>query len=253
MPEPIPLPPPEDRERVGGGDFAAIGREFLGHLRAIAGLRPEESVLDAGCGYGRTAAPLTAYLDAEGRYAGFDVSRPAVDWCVREISSRFGRFRFDWADVHNGRYHPRGKVRASDYVFPYPDASFDVALSASVFTHMLPRDMEHYVAELARVLRPGGRCLATYFLLGGGARGRVPAGLDFRYAAAGCALIDPTRPEAAVAYEEGSLRVIFARHGFALQEPVRYGSWSGRRPFTSYQDIVLLRREGGGPAGARPA
>ena len=41
----------------------------------------------------------------------------------------------------------------------------DVAFLTSVFTHMLPEDVEHYLDELARVLKPGGRTLITWFLL----------------------------------------------------------------------------------------
>ncbi len=38
-------------------------------------------------------------------------------------------------------------------------------LLTSVFTHMLPQDMDNYLSEVARVLKPDGRCLITYFLL----------------------------------------------------------------------------------------
>lgn len=34
----------------------------------------------------------------------------------------------------------------------------------SVFTHMQHRDVVRYAKEVARVLKPGGRCMVTYFL-----------------------------------------------------------------------------------------
>jgi hypothetical protein len=54
----IPAPPPEN-VFVGDGDFRTIGAEFLGHLVRIAGLKPDDRVLDIGSGIGRLAGPLT--------------------------------------------------------------------------------------------------------------------------------------------------------------------------------------------------
>jgi len=45
-----------------------------------------------------------------------------------------------------------GTVAASEFVFPFADASFDFVSLASVFTHMLPVDLEHYAGQIARVL-----------------------------------------------------------------------------------------------------
>ena len=46
----------------------------------------------------------------------------------------------------------------------------------SVFTHLLPHDLTHYLAEINRVLRPGGRCVATFFLHDAETAGHVRAG-----------------------------------------------------------------------------
>ena len=51
------LPPDELRARIGGGDFTAIGDEFVEHYKAIAALQPTERFLDLGCGVGRMALP----------------------------------------------------------------------------------------------------------------------------------------------------------------------------------------------------
>ena len=67
--------------------------------------------------------------------------------------------------IHNAQYNPRGKQRACEYVFPYGDKSFDVALAASLFTHLRPFEGERYLEEVSRVLRPGGRLLGTWFLI----------------------------------------------------------------------------------------
>jgi len=60
---------------------------------------------------------------------------------------------------------------ASDYRFPYDDASFDVVSAASVFTHMLPEAAERYF-RTARVLKRGGRAVFSCFLLDNDVAGR---------------------------------------------------------------------------------
>jgi len=160
----LPPLPPRHLSFVGAGDYEATGQQFLGFFRELGDLQPGDRVLDVGCGVGRMAMPLTGYLEG-GSYAGFDVGRGMVRWCRRNISSRWPNFEFDWAPVHNGKYNPFGNVAATEFRFPYEDASFDFVVATSVFTHLLEADATHYVAECARVLAPGGRLFATFFLL----------------------------------------------------------------------------------------
>ena len=49
--------------------------------------------------------------------------------------------------------------------FPCADNSFDLVFLTSVFTHMFAGDVENYLSEISRVLKPGGKCLITWFLL----------------------------------------------------------------------------------------
>jgi len=50
-------------------------------------------------------------------------------------------------------------VRADVRSIPYPDASFDLALSMDVFSHLPEGEESHALREIHRVLRPGGRLL----------------------------------------------------------------------------------------------
>jgi len=110
------------------------------------------------------AIPLTKYL-SEGSYEGIDIIPYHINWCKKNIMSRYPNFRFQMADVFNKLYNPKGKYKPSEYEFPYQDEDFDFVFLTSVFTHMLPKDMENYFSQIARVLRKKGRCLITFFLL----------------------------------------------------------------------------------------
>jgi SAM-dependent methyltransferase len=239
-------PPRRLRGFVGDSDFAATGEE-LARLLEEAGLQPGDRVLDIGCGIGRVARALTTRLGPDGGYEGFDVSAEAVAWCARHYRRRHPGFQFTFADVRNARYNPGGVLAARDFRFPYDDASFDLALSASVFTHLLADGTDRYLAEAARVLRPGGRLVATFFLLDGEARRLQADGqpvIRFRHEHWPVMTADADEPEAAVGYDEGWVRDRFGVHGLTLQEPVRHGSWSGRPAAESFQDAVVARRAG---------
>ena len=197
----LPPLPPRHLSFVGGGDYEATGQQFLGFFRQLGGLEPSDRVLDVGCGFGRMAMPLTGYLDG-GSYAGFDVGRGMVRWCQRSISRRWPNFEFAWAPVHNGKYNPFGNLAATEFRFPYEDASFDFAFATSLFTHLLD-EARHYLGETARVLKPGGSCLLTFFLLTPEAEAVLARGramMDFAHPIPGGRTIDAAQPEAATAF-----------------------------------------------------
>jgi SAM-dependent methyltransferase len=248
----IPPPPSSLVEIVGAGGME-VGEDHVGQLRELADLRPHDSVLDVGCGVGRTAIPLTSYL-SEGAYAGFDIWPEAIDWCSKEITSRFPNFRFALVDLFNAAYNPAGRLSPSSFSFPYADEEFDVAFLYSVFTHMLAKDFEHYLAELARVLKKEGRMVATFFLMNDDSLHELAAAPDATTAEGHRVArfllerdFGPYRagyevPEWFVAYKESFVRDAFRMAGFELREPILYGTWvkwaCGKSPgFT--QDTIL--------------
>jgi SAM-dependent methyltransferase len=229
-----PLVPPRRLQHVGPGDFAATGDEFLAHLIELVGLQPHQRVLDVGCGIGRLARPLAGFLDAGGSYAGFDVNPVAVGWCQTRYDRE--RFAFTLADLYNARFQPTGGGKAAEFRFPYDDDAFDVAVAASVLTHLLEDEAEHYLAETVRVLRPGGRALVTFFLLDDASRAAIADGraaLAFHEPEGHVAVLREELPEEAVAYDEAWVR---AR---ARVRDVHPGGWRGR-PGRSFQDLVVL-------------
>lgn len=241
------LPPAALRQWVGPSDFEATGREFAGYLTRFAGFTPSSSVLDVGCGVGRMARPLTGMiLRPAGWYEGFDVAPDAIAWCQRHLTRRHPHFQFRCVNVYNATYNPLGTLDPATFRFPADGARFDVALAASVFTHLLPETTMHYVQELARVMKPGGRALLTFFLLNDSARSGLAAGTStqpFRFHVGHQALTTHAeRPEVAMAYEEPWVLQQLAEAGFRFAHPIQYGSWPGRAAFLSYQDVLVVER-----------
>jgi len=238
-------PPRALQSFVGAGDFKTIGGEFFTHFRNLCDLQPDESVLDIGCGVGRMAIPLLGYLSAKGCYTGFDIAAPTIRWCSKHITRRNGAFAFYWADIFNKQYNPRGTQQSRQYRFPCEDQSVDFAFATSVFTHMFADDVRHYLSQIRRVLKPGGRGLLTYFILDDEASRcmrRPGARLVFDVPLSDCFAVDAQVPELAIAFAEPTLRAMVAEAGLTIKEPICKGLWSGREGGLSFQDIVIAQR-----------
>jgi len=252
MPEPEPgtqpVPPPRflvDWLGIGGGDFGSIGQQFVSYLRDNCDIREGASVLDVGCGLGRIAVPLAHHLGSEGTYMGIDISSEAIAWCRKTITSLFPNFLFQVSDIHNAAYNPKGRMSATGFTFPYADGAFTCVFAISVFTHMRPAEVKRYLAEIARVLQPKGKCLLTFFILNEESTRLIREGkaqFAFAHEAGGCWTTNKAVPEAAIAYAEPDLRGMLAEAGLDVIEPIRYGSWCGRDKYTSGQDMVIVRR-----------
>lgn len=247
------LIPPDNLVRMVGSEtfahYKAVGEEFLKIFINYGGLQPTDRVLDVGCGSGRMAVPLTRYLTS-GSYEGFDISQESIEWCRNSITAQFPNFRFQLANVHNSFYNPKGKYRAKDYKFPFPDQSFDFTFLTSVFTHMLPRDMEHYIWEIARVLKPGGKAVITFFILNEESerlritpQSKVPFEHLFQDGAVRVGQLE--NPEGVVAYPEATVRQVLEQHRLVLIQPIYFGSWCGRKNTVTFQDLTISERKPG--------
>jgi arsenite methyltransferase len=108
---------------------------------ALLAPRPGERVLDVGSGPGYLVASIGDAVGATGAVHGLDPSE-AMNGLARDRT----------AD------RPQVSVDTGDAVaLPYPDAAFDAAVSTQVYEYVA--DIAGALAELRRVLRPGGRAL----------------------------------------------------------------------------------------------
>jgi SAM-dependent methyltransferase len=129
-------------ELAVGGHFAALGTLELALLRQH-GLQPHHDVVDVGCGSGRLAIKLRDVQT--GGYLGIDVVPKLVDYARDTVQ------RPDW----------RFEV-AQGLVIPAADASADFVVFFSVLTHLNQEEAFRYVAQAARVLRPGGKLVFSF-------------------------------------------------------------------------------------------
>ena len=245
---PLPPPVPYDVALVGGGaGVLDVSCTLYTYFVELGGLTPGHDVLDIGCGFGRVAHSLVNYLEPPARYEGFDVVPHMIDWASENITSRHPNFQFRRVDLYNKTYNPEGKLLSSAFRFPYEDASFDFAYLISVFTHMFGLDIRHYLDEIARVLRPGGRCLATCFLLNDEsrdliARGKNPAPVhSLKHKIEDGFTYDLEYPEQAIGFDEPRFLGWITERGLKVRS-VHHGVWCGRTNTTYYQDVVILEK-----------
>ena len=228
--------PPRAETFIGGGNFEKVGDDFFEVLKRH-GMSSNSHVLDVGCGQGRMARPLVGYLD-NGSYTGFDIVGSGIHWCHKHYAD-IENFSFEHAPVYNHRYNKGGTVQASEFVFPYEDNSFDMVFLTSVFTHMFADGVENYLTQIARVLKPGGRCLITWFLINEASESADNPFYDFAFDIDDVSkTTTPKNPEAAIAFDENLMRDLYDKVGLDIGD-IEYGTWA--RPKSEYQlqDMVI--------------
>ena len=120
-------------------------QKSIGRLSQI---KAGDQVLDVGCGSGRLTLAAQAWAGAGGQATGLDPSPEMIE-VARKNAARAGlKTRFELGVVES---------------LPFPDASFDVVLNR-LMLHHLPGDLKQRgLAEMRRVLKPGGICLVVDF------------------------------------------------------------------------------------------
>lgn len=239
------MEPPKGKTFVGGGDFKKQGEIFLKFFLRFSDLKPDHRILDVGSGIGRMAVPFVDFLSEKGSYEGFDLVNEGIEWCQNRIAKEDPRFHFQHVDIENKLYNPKGKILAHEFVFPFEDNSFDFIFLTSVFTHMMPEEVEQYLQEIARVLKPGGQSFITYFLLDDTAKANIEAGKshkDFKFEKGKYRLMHEKVDTANVAYESDYIFDLYQQNNMKLESGYQPGWWSGKPKGNDYQDIIVGRK-----------
>lgn len=134
-----------------------LGRErrFRERLLEPAHLRSGESVLDVGCGTG-TLALAARRAVGRGEVQGVDPSAAMVERARHKAAKAGVDVRFEVAFVQ---------------ALPFEDGRFDVVLSTLMLHHVPADERPAAIAEMRRVLKPGGRLLIVDLRGGAGAHG----------------------------------------------------------------------------------
>lgn len=232
--------PPRGLIYTGDKEFVQQGKDWLNSF-IENGLKKEDNFLDIGSGIGRIAIPLSEYLT--GKYEGFDAIKKGVDWCINHISREHVNFSFKYVPLYNDLYNSNG-IPATEYQFDYIDNSFDFACAISVFTHMLPEEIENYLRQAYRVMKNGGILEATFFILDEESSQLMKGKeFDFKYDYGHYALMDKNVKSANVAYQKDYLEAILRKIGFQIEHNIK-GFWCGR-PRTKaieFQDTLIVKK-----------
>lgn len=129
------------------GEFAQAQDRLNAYLLEMAALRPGQGVLDVGCGFGGTLDAVNRSL-AGMDLTGVNVDPRQLDLCRQIAARNDNRLRWEQADACH---------------MPFPDRSFDRILCVEAMFHFGSR--RTFVAEAARLLRPGGRLVASDIVL----------------------------------------------------------------------------------------
>ena len=137
--------------RFGAGDAQRLDRQYASPVAfeqrrrtlAALALAPGETALDIGCGPGYLAVEMGRQVGPHGRIIAVDTAAPMLA-IARARCADVPWVQFELADAAR---------------LPLRDASVDCA--AAVQVYLFAADLAAVVAELARVLRPGGRAVVV--------------------------------------------------------------------------------------------
>ncbi len=128
--------------------FRGQVRELRQRTATLARMQPGDAVLDVGCGTGTLAMEVARRVGRAGRVAGVDPGTEQIARARAKAARRHVPIEFQIGVIEQ---------------LPFPDQTFDVVLS-TLMMHHLPASLKRQgLAEIARVLKPGGRLVIADF------------------------------------------------------------------------------------------
>ena len=230
--------------------FIQKGNELFNLLIDYGKIKPDFKILDIGCGLGRIAKPLTNFLSSEGEYWGTDIAKDSIEWCNKEYSNNFPNFNFVWQDIYNKSYNPNGNRKNPNLTFNFENSSMDCIILFSVFTHMFINDVEKYMMEIGRILKPGKKCIISWYLLNEYSIKNIKAGQcrndiieEFKYEIPEGLTTRKDEPEYCMSYNEDFVKSLYSKSGLIIEDPIKYGAWSGRSDGYRFQDFLFATKK----------
>ena len=238
---------------TGGGtdDWDLISKLHVEMYRKYTPINEDDFVLEVGSGVGRDAIQLTKILSNKGRYVGFDIIKPSIEWCKQNITKKFKNFTFHYYDIQSQIHNNSGTITTRDITLPAKDKTVDKIFLHSVFTHMYEEDIRHYLREFSRVLKDDGLVLASFFILDTNALAALESGksnggrhpLSFQHKLSkDCYINDPKYPEGAIGFSPKKIKSMLREAGLGIHgRHAHRGSWSGLKG-SNGQDILVLEK-----------
>jgi ubiquinone/menaquinone biosynthesis C-methylase UbiE len=138
--------------------FRGRVRQLRRRTADLARIRPGEHVLDVGCGTGTLAIAVARRVGCAGRVVGIDPGEQQIARARAKAARRKEHIEFQTGVIEQ---------------LPFPDQTFDAVLS-SLMMHHLPTPLKRQgLAEIARVLKSGGRLVIADFTPRQGRTGRA--------------------------------------------------------------------------------
>ena len=174
---------------------------------------------------------------------GIDVAPAVIDWLRENYGSKLPNFDFVLLDARGTKYNRKGSVDPANVQLPFADASFDVACAFAVFMHMSLDGIRNYLAELSRVLHPGGSLLVTFNAIWEDEDEPEHRGRRYESLGGGLYTRQPDKQNASMGHHVTLIRELLADAGLELLEEVR-GQWhaTGVSAHAHGSDLFALRR-----------
>lgn len=129
--------------------FGRMRRVYY-RIAELVGAKPGDAILDIGCGPGQLALVMAEHVGSGGTVAGIDASPEMIARARRNAQRRHVTIDF--------RHESAGALSFADH-------SFDSVVSSFVYHHLAGGDLQQRaLANIARVLKPGGRLCIVDFM-----------------------------------------------------------------------------------------